>query len=65
MLDLILRLLKALFGGGDTERELGRAEQQNADMKTGEDVIARANEAAKHAEQEDEYADDPNNRDRR
>jgi len=62
---IILRLLGIAPAGSADQRELGRAEQQNADMKAGEDLIAKANEAAKKVEREDEYADDPNNRDRR
>lgn len=41
-------------------RELGRAEQQNADMKADTVVIRRANDAAKQVEQEE--GRDPNDR---
>lgn len=43
-------------------RELGRMEQQNADMKADTVVIRRANDAAKAVE---EGAYDPNDRDHR
>lgn len=43
-------------------RELGRMEQQNADMKADTVVIRRANDAAKAVE---EAAYDPNDRDHR
>ena len=56
MWEAILRFLAALFGG----RELGRAEQQNADMKADTAVMRRANDAAKKVEQEE--GRDPNDR---
>lgn len=59
--------LLAKWMGGDSgkadQRELGRAEQQNADMKADTVVIRRANDAAKAAEEEG--TDDPNDRDNR
>ena len=69
LLPKALDLVLALFSGGkdktaDMARELGRAEQQNADMKGGMAVVRKANEAAKKAEQEP-FDDDPNDRDRR
>lgn len=66
---ILLWLVSKLFGGGGKEdptrtaRELGRAEQQNADMKADTVVIRRANDAAKKAEQEGSH--DPNDRDAR
>lgn len=45
------------------QRELGRAEQQNADMKADTVVMRRANDAAKKVEQEE--GRDPNDRDQR
>ena len=45
-------------------RELGRMEQQNADMKEDTAVIRKATEAAKKVERE-EGAYDPNDRDHR
>lgn len=44
-------------------RELGRMEQQNADMKADTVVIRRANDAAKQVEQDE--GRDPNDRDNR
>ena len=68
LLPKALDLLLGLFGGGkkeaDTARELGRAEQQNADMKGGMETVRRATEADKKASQEP-IDDDPNNRDNR
>ncbi len=68
---ILLWLVSKIFGGGGKEdsatrnaRELGRAEQQNADMKADTVVIRRANEAAKKAEQQG-GSDDPNDRDAR
>lgn len=67
---ILLWLVGKLFGGGKEDsatrnaRELGRAEQQNADMKADTVVIRRANEAAKKAEQQG-GSDDPNDRDAR
>lgn len=54
-------------GSGDKDqRELGRAEQQNADMKDGTATIRRATDAAKAAEQEEpSNAPDPHDRARR
>ena len=74
MLSTILKLAAAflsglfkMFGGGNDEvnvqRELGRAEQQNADMRADTVVIRRANEAAKKVEQDGSH--DPNDRDAR
>jgi len=66
---ILLWLVSKLFGGGGKEdptrtaRELGRAEQQNADMKADTVVIRRANDAAKKVEQEE--GRDPNDRDQR
>ena len=67
---ILLWLVGKLFGGGGKEdsatrnaRELGRAEQQNADMKADTVVIRRANDAAKKVEQEGSH--DPNDRDAR
>ena len=67
---ILLWLVSKLFGGGGKEdsatrtaRELGRAEQQNADMRADTVVIRRANEAAKKVEQEE--GRDPNDRDQR
>lgn len=67
LISLAATLLGKLFGSGkdktaDMARELGRAEQQNADMKGGMDTVRRATEAAKKAEQEP-YDFDPNDRD--
>lgn len=59
--------LLAKWMGGDSgkadQRELGRAEQQNADSKADTVVIRRANAAAKQVEQEE--GRDPNDRDSR
>ena len=49
--------------GKADQRELGRVEQQNADMKADTVVIRRANEAAKKVEQDGSR--DPNDRDNR
>lgn len=63
-LDLVLGWL----GGGKKEagfadgRELGRAEQQNADLKGGMDTVRRATEAARKAEQEQSDEPDPMDR---
>lgn len=69
LLPKALDLVLSLFGGGkdksaDMARELGRAEQQNADMKEDMATVRRATEAARKAEQEP-FDDDPNDRDRR
>lgn len=69
LLPKALDLVMSLFGGGkdktaDMARELGRAEQQNADMKGGMDTVRRATEADKKANEEP-IEDDPNNRDAR
>lgn len=50
-------------GGKADQRELGRTEQQNADMKADTVVIRRANDAAKKVDQEE--GRDPNDRDAR
>ena len=64
---ILLWLVGKIFGGGGKEdsatrnaRELGRAEQQNADMKADTVVIRRANDAAKKVDQEE--GRDPNDR---
>ncbi len=60
----IVPALLKLFTGGDgkaDQRELGRAEQQNADMKDGMATVRAATEAAKNAEQETTDVD-PNDR---
>ena len=63
-LALLPALFRLLFGGKtDTSRELGRHEQQNADMKADMSTVKAATEAAKKSEQED-AVNDPNNRDR-
>ena len=74
MLEAILKLAAAilpkilgLFGGNkeaSDQRELGRAEQQNADMKADTAIQRRATEAAKKVEQE-EGGYDENDRDNR
>lgn len=63
----VIPALLKLFGGGNDQatkdaRELGRAEQQNADLKDGMATVRRATDAAKKAEQEPD-AYDPNDRD--
>lgn len=67
LLPKALDLVLSLFGGGkdkatEQARELGRAEQQNADLKGGMDTVRKATEAAKKAEQEP-FDEDPNDRD--
>jgi len=69
LLPKAIDLVLGLFGGGkdktaDMARELGRAEQQNADLKGGLATVRAATEKAKQAEQEP-IDDDPNNRDTR
>ena len=60
--------LLGLLPGGKKEagfadgRELGRAEQQNADLKGGMDTVRRATEAARKAEQEQSDEPDPMDR---
>jgi len=64
----ILPKILGLFGGNkeaNDQRELGRAEQQNADSKADTVVIRRANDAAKKVEQEEGVEYDPNDRDAR
>lgn len=68
LLPKALDLVMSLFGGPkkdpavDMARELGRAEQQNADMKDGMATVRAATEKAKQANEEP-IDDDPNNRD--
>lgn len=68
LLPKALDLVLGLFGGPkkdpavDMARELGRVEQQNADMKGGMATVRAATEAAKRTEQEP-TTDDPNDRD--
>lgn len=63
---ILLWIVGKLFGGGNEDaavnnaRELGRAEQQNADSKADTVVMRRANDAAKKVEQEE--GRDPNDR---
>jgi len=63
----VLPAILRLFGGGDKTadqaRELGRAEQQNADMKGDMATVRAANDAAKKAEASN--APDPNDLDAR
>lgn len=65
-----LDIIIGWIGGGKKDagfadgRELGRAEQQNAELKGGMDTVRKATEAAKKAEQEP-YDFDPNDRDAR
>lgn len=65
-LGAILPAVLKLFGGGDRsaadQRELGRAEQQNADMKGSIETVRAANQAAQAVEHQPEVADDPNDR---
>lgn len=60
----ILPAILKLFTGSDKadQRELGRAEQQNADSKADMAVVKAANVAARAA-QEPTDAPDPNDRD--
>ncbi|MDP2377803.1 hypothetical protein [Reyranella sp.] len=59
-------ILKLFTGGGDKDqRELGRAEQQNADMKGGIATIRDANRAAQAVESQPEVEHDPNDRSNR
>lgn len=62
-LELLVGLFVKKSPAPDLSRELGRAEQQNADMKADTVVIRRANDAAKQVEQEE--GRDPNDRDNR
>lgn len=68
LLPKALELLVGLFvkkpPAPDLSRELGRAEQQNADMKEGTAIQRRATEAAKRVEEE-EGGYDENDRDNR
>ena len=68
LLPKALELLVGLFvkkpPAPDLSHELGRAEQQNADMKVDTAVMRRATEAAKKVEQE-EGGYDENDRDNR
>lgn len=63
----VIPAILKLFGGGGNDqatkdaRELGRDEQQLADMKGGMDTVRRATEAAKKAE---EPTDEPDANDR-
>jgi len=60
---LLPKLLSFLSGSNkeaNDQRELGRAEQQNADSKADTVVMRRANDAAKKVEQEE--GRDPNDR---
>lgn len=60
---LLPKLLSFLPGSNkeaNDQRELGRTEQQNADMKADTVVIRRANDAAKKVDQEE--GRDPNDR---
>lgn len=63
----VLPAILKLFGGGDKTaeqaRELGRAEQQNADMKGGIETIRAAEKAARKVTQE-ETGDEPDPMDR-
>ncbi|HQS18592.1 hypothetical protein [Reyranella sp.] len=63
-LDLLVGLFVKKQPPPDLSRELGRAEQQNADMRADTAIQRRANDAAKKVEQE-EGTDDPNDRDYR
>lgn len=49
-------------GGKADQRELGRAEQQNIDLKTGTATIRAATDAAREAESRPEPEHDPNDR---
>jgi len=54
-----------LFGGGSStadQRELGRAEQQTADLKAGNATMRAATEAAQKAESQPEPEHDQNDR---
>lgn len=68
LLPKALDLVMSLFGGQkkdpavDMARELGRAEQQNADLKNGMEIVRAATDAAKQAEQ-DPNVYDANDRD--
>lgn len=63
-LDLLVGLFVKKQPPPDLSRELGRAEQQNADMRADTAIQRRANDAAKRVEQEEgDY--DPNDRDHR
>lgn len=64
MLGRLLDWLLGWLSGRSAARELGRVEQQNADMKGDMATVRRANEAAKKAEQEP-FDDDQNDRDAR
>jgi hypothetical protein len=63
-LDLLVGLFVKKQPAPDLSRELGRAEQQNADMRADTAIQRRATDAAKKVEQE-EGTDDPNDRDNR
>jgi|JI9StandDraft_2_1071091.scaffolds.fasta_scaffold251084_2 hypothetical protein len=62
LLSLAATLVAKMWGGGKpaVERDLGRAEQQNADMKADTAIMRRANDAAKKVDQEE--GRDPNDR---
>lgn len=66
----LIGLIGKLFGGGkdknaDMARELGREEQQNADMKQDMATVRKANEAARQSAQEPHDKPDPNDLDAR
>ncbi len=65
-LTALLPVLGKWLGGGDKsaadQRELGRAEQQNTDMKGEIATVRAANQAAQAIEHQPEVADDPNDR---
>jgi hypothetical protein len=66
LLPMALEVLVGLFVKKppvpDLSRELGRAEQQNADMKAGTATIRAATDAAREAETRPEPEHDPNDR---
>jgi len=66
LLPKALELLVGLFvkkqPAPDPNRELGRAEQQNIDLKTGTATIRAATDAAREAESRPEPEHDPNDR---
>lgn len=63
MLGKLLDLIIGWLSGRSAARELGRIEQQNADLKGGIDTVRKANEAARKVEQK-ETGDEPDPMDR-